>query len=136
MSEVLSLLTTAALFLIIVIVYRLITKKFFTGLQWIYPCYLLMGYAFTYVLSDQDGYWEMMKSILLYAFIISMIIINVKAIKRGAKARMEHGQRFISDVKQTYQDVKGSFKRKSKRKKEKSETQETQEGDVEHAKNE
>jgi hypothetical protein len=117
MNELLSLLTTIALFLLIVLVYRLIRKKSLSGWQWLYPCSLFLGYALTYVIYDQDNYWGIMKNILLYAFVISMISVNIKAIRHGAKSRMEHGKRFLSDVKTTYNDAKADLAlRKAKKK--------------------
>lgn len=131
MNELLSLVTTIALFLMIVIIYRLIRKKLFTGWQWLYPCSLFLGYALTYAIYDQDDYWGIMKNILIYAFIISMVSVNVQAIRRGTKSRMEHGKRFLTEVKKTYNEAKDNFsKKKSRKNKQKDqETEQTQVGD-------
>ena len=117
MTEILSLLTAIMLCLIVIILYRIIAKKFFAGIQWVYPASFLFGYALSYMIYDGDDYIGTMKSILLYAFIISMIVINIKAIRKGAKSRMEHGKRMISDLKDIYGDVKENLNKKSTKKK-------------------
>ena len=135
MTEVLSLLTTIALCLIVVILYRIIAKKFFSGIQWIYPASFFIGYTLSYMIYDGDDYLGTMKNILLYAFIVSMIVINIKAIRKGTKSRMEHGKKMMSEFKSVYRDVKDSIDKKSKRNKkqdnvEKIKNSDLQEGDA------
>lgn len=134
MTEILSLLTTIALCLIVIILYRIIAKKFFSGIQWIYPGSFLIGYILSYMVYEGDDYLGTMKNILLYAFIVSMIVINIKAIRKGTKSRMEHGKRFIADCKEVFDDAKETLgKKKKKKEKNKSSNEDqpnTQEGDV------
>ena len=95
----------------IVTVYRLIKKKFFTGIMWIFPAAPIMGFVIMYLTSDSDTYVLMLKDSLVWGFIFAMVYVNIKCLIIGSKRTIRSGKGLYSEIKTEWKKMKPSFKK-------------------------
>ena len=112
LEEILAIGTSIVLAILFCVLDRIITKKNISGWLWIVPISLPIGSILMYFFTDSDRYIIMVKDILLFAFIISMIVVNVRFIISGSKSGVKRGKAFISDLKNEWNNnIKPTFKK-------------------------
>ena len=115
LEEILAIGTSVILAVLFCVLYRIIAKKNLSGWLWIIPISLPLGSFLMYFFTDSDKYIIMLKDILLFAFIISMIVVNVRFIISSSKSGIKRGKTFISDFKNEWNNnIKPTFKRTKK----------------------
>lgn len=92
---ILAVITSA----IIITLKKLFTKKLFRGIEWVYPLSPIAGYIYMYFFTTSTVFWTNFKNMMLFAFIVSMIIINVKCLLIGAKRTINSGKTVVNEVK-------------------------------------
>ena len=117
-QEIIVLLIACLIATAIVIVPKLVFKKWLTGWLWVFPISLILGYALMYFTTNEDTILHMLKENLIWAFVISMIVVNIKFLISGTKNRVENGRNFFGDIKSELKKMKP----KPKKKKESDET--------------
>lgn len=110
----LSLLISA----VIVLIYRIIKKELPHGIHWIFPISPIIGFVLMYLTSDNDTILLMLKDALIWAFIISMVYVNVKCLVIGSKRTIRSGKGFFTEVKSEWKKMKPSFKKSDLKNKE------------------
>lgn len=118
MQEIVVLLIACLIAAAIVIVPKLVFKKGLSGWLWVFPISLIIGYALMYFTTNEDTILQMLKENLIWAFVISMIVVNVKFLISGTRNRMENGRVFFGDIKKELKKMKP--KRTKKKNNEKS----------------
>lgn len=111
-QEVVVLLIACLIAAAIVIVPKLIFKKWLTGWLWVFPVSLVLGYALMYFTTNEDSILHMLKENLIWAFVISMIVVNIKFLISGTKNRVENGRNFFGDIKSELKKMKPKPKKK------------------------
>lgn len=111
---VMVLMTSIAISALIIIIYRIFKKQFFSGIHWLFPASPIVGFIAMYFTSDNDTFLLMLKEVLIWAFIISMVYVNIKCLISGSKRTFNSGKSFISEIKKEWKIMKPSFKTKRK----------------------
>ena len=108
------LMTSIAISTFIIIIYRILKKQFFAGIHWLFPASPIVGFIAMYLTSDNDTFLLMLKEVLIWAFIISMVYVNIKCLIFGSKRTFNSGKNFVSELKKEWKNMKPSFKTKRK----------------------
>lgn len=111
-QEIIVLLIACFLAAVIVIVPKLIFKKWLTGWMLVFPISLILGYVLMYFTTNEDSILHMLKENLIWAFVVSMIVVNIKFLISGTKNRVENGRTVFSDIKSELKKMKPKPKKK------------------------
>lgn len=111
-QEVIVLLIACFLAAVIILVPRLIFKKWLRGWMWVFPISLVFGYALMYFTTNEDSILHMLKENLIWAFVVSMIVINIKFLISGTKNRVTNSKTFFGDIKSELKKMKPKSKKK------------------------
>ena len=68
--------------------------------------------------TSEDSILMMLKDTLIWAFVISMIVVNIKFLVSGTKKRYDNSKSFMADIKSEWKNMKPSFKKKNTEKSE------------------
>lgn len=116
-EEVFAIVSNIAIGVLIVVLYKLIFKKMFEGIQWMIPGAFPIGSALMWFTTSSDSYLIMLKEAALYSFIITMIYVNVHFVIKGSKNSLSRGKSFWKNVKSEWNDnIKPTFKKTEKNK--------------------
>lgn len=114
-EEVLAIITNIAIGVLIVVLYKLIFKKTFEGMQWIIPGAFPIGSILMWLTTSSDSYLVMLKEAVLFSFIIAMIYINIYFVIKGSKSSVSRGKSFWKNLKTEWNDnIKPTFKKTNK----------------------
>ena len=80
--------------------------------MWVFPISLVIGYALMYFTTNEDSILHMLKENLIWAFVISMIVVNIKFLISGTKNRVENSRNFFGDIKSEFKKMKPKPKKK------------------------
>ena len=111
-QEVIVLIIACFLAAVIVLVPKLIFKKWLTGWMWVFPISLILGYVLMYSTTNEDSILHMLKENLIWAFVVSMIVINIKFLISGTKNRVTNSKTFFGDIKSELKKMKPNSKKK------------------------
>jgi hypothetical protein len=115
LEEMLAIGTSIILAVLFCVLYKIISKKSVSGWVWIFPISFPIGSVFMYFFTDSDSYFIMLKDELLWAFIISMIVVNIRFLIFGSKSGIQRGKTFVSDFKNEWNNnIKPVFKKNKK----------------------
>lgn len=115
-TTIMVLLASVSISISTIVVYRIIKKRYFKGVHWIFPISPIVGFFMMYFTSDGDTFLLMLKDVLIWAFILSMIYVNIKCLIFGSKRTFNNGKDFVSEVKKEWGSIKPSFKTKKEEK--------------------
>lgn len=105
-QEIVVLLIACLIAAAIVIFPKLVFKKWLAGWLWVLPISLIVGYVLMYFTTNEDTILQMLKENLIWAFVISMIVVNVKFLISGTRNRVENGRAFFGDIKKELKKMK------------------------------
>ena len=111
-EDIIVLIISLLIAIAIVTLFKLITKKWMKGWLWIFPISIPLGYALMFFTTSEDSILMMLKDSLIWAFVISMIVVNIKFLVSGTKNRYNNGKTFMADIKSEWKNMKPSFKKK------------------------
>lgn len=111
-EDVIVLIISLLIAVAIVAVFKLITKKWMEGWVWVFPVSIPLGYVLMFFTTSEDSILMMLKDSLIWAFVISMIVVNIKFLVSGTKSRYNNGKTFMADIKSEWKNMKPSFKKK------------------------
>ena len=86
-EDVIVLIISLLIAVAIVAVFKLITKKWMEGWVWVFPVSIPLGYVLMFFTTSEDSILMMLKDSLIWAFVISMIVVNIKFLVSGTKSR-------------------------------------------------
>lgn len=111
-EDVIVLIISLLIAVAIVALFKLITKKWMEGWVWVFPVSIPLGYVLMFFTTSEDSILMMLKDSLIWAFVISMIVVNIKFLVSGTKSRYNNGKTFMADIKSEWKNMKPSFKKK------------------------
>ena len=111
-EDIIVLIISLLIAIAIVTLFKLITKKWMEGWLWVFPISIPLGYALMFFTTSEDSILMMLKDSLIWAFVISMIVVNIKFLVSGTKNRYNNGKTFMADIKSEWKNMKPSFKKK------------------------
>lgn len=93
------------------VVCRLIKKKWLTPLACFAALCPILGYLIMMWTADVTTLWEMVKTMTIWAFVIFMILINVKCLIFSTKRDVGRGKSYVNIIKQSMFETKKIFGR-------------------------
>lgn len=117
-EDIIVLIISLLIAVAIVALFKLITKRWMEGWLWIFPISIPLGYALMFFTTSEDSILMMLKDALIWAFVISMIVVNIKFLVSGTKKRYDNSKSFMADIKSEWKNMKPSFKKKNTEKSE------------------
>lgn len=112
LEEIIVILITTLLTLGSILLCRLLKHKWFDKWKWMLPISFPLGHIIMYYTTDQDGVLYMVKDVLLWAFVIFMIYVNVRLLIKGTRDGWGRGKKMFSEAKNAFHDISSSFKKK------------------------
>ena len=109
-EEIVILIIMIALSALITVVFKLVSKKWPTGIRIVFPLSPIVGYGLMYLSSETDTFLTNLWHAVLWGFIFAMIFLNVKYMFIGSKRTVESGKTLYSNIKNSVDNVKTTFK--------------------------